>query len=167
MSKRNAMATLTRWVLGHKKLVVGLWIALAIAGVAAMGPAGKAFDEQFNIPGKEAFEANSQIVATYGNGGDVAPLVPVVSLPAGRTVDSPGVRAELERALGRVADRAPRGPHRVLRLHARPHLRLPRRPHDLRPGLRPRRGHGARPGRGAPGAGRARRRHRRRSARSR
>src|SRR5918994_6604668 len=107
MSKRSAMATLTRWVLGHKKPVVGLWIALAIAGVAAMGPAGKSFDEQFEIPGKEAFEANQQIVATYGSGGDVAPLVPVVSLPAGRTVDSPGVRAELDRALGRVADALP------------------------------------------------------------
>ena len=46
MSKRSAMVTLTRWVLGHKKLVVALWIALAIAGVAAVGSAGKSFDEQ-------------------------------------------------------------------------------------------------------------------------
>jgi RND superfamily putative drug exporter len=102
MSKRNAMATITRWVLGHKKLVVGLWVALAVAGVAAMGPADKSFEQQFNVPGKEAFAANSQIAATYGNGGDVAPLVPVVSLPEGKTVDSPGVRSELEGALAKV-----------------------------------------------------------------
>jgi hypothetical protein len=62
---------------------------LAVAGVAAMGPANKSFEEQFNIPGKEAFAANSQIAATHGNGGDVAPLVPVVPLPEGQTVDSP------------------------------------------------------------------------------
>ena len=102
MSERNAMATVTRWVLGHKKLVIGLWIAIALAGVAAMGPADKSFNEQFNVPGKEAFAANSQIAATYGNGGDVAPLVPVVSLPQGTTVDSPGVTAQLETALAKV-----------------------------------------------------------------
>ncbi len=96
------MITLTRWVLSHKPLVVAVWVTLAVAGVAAMGPADKAFEEQFNIPGKEAFAANSEIAAAYGNGGDVAPLVPVVTLPAGTTVDSPGVRADLEAALAKV-----------------------------------------------------------------
>src|SRR5688500_14402887 len=102
MSERNAMAALTRWVLGHKKLVAGLWVVLALAGIAAMGPADRSFNEQFNVPGKEAFAANSQIAATYGNGGDVAPLVPVVSLPEGKTVDSPGVTSQLEAALAKV-----------------------------------------------------------------
>jgi RND superfamily putative drug exporter len=101
MTESNAMARLTRWVLGHKKLVVTLWIALAVAGVAAMGPADRSFEQHFNVPG-EAFAANSRIAATYGSGGDVAPLVPVVSLPDGKTVDSPGVRAELEHALSKV-----------------------------------------------------------------
>jgi RND superfamily putative drug exporter len=101
MSKRNSMTTLTRWVLLHKKLVVGLWAILAVAGVAAMGPANKAFEEQFNVPG-EAFAANSQIAAIHGNGGDVAPLVPVVSLPEGKSVDSPGVQADLTAAMAKV-----------------------------------------------------------------
>jgi RND superfamily putative drug exporter len=83
MSERNAMETFTRWVMGHKKLVVALWVALALAGIAAMGPADKAFNQQFEVPGKEAFAANSQIAAAYGNGGDAAPLVPVVALPEG------------------------------------------------------------------------------------
>src|SRR5215218_6591480 len=103
----NAMATFTRWVLAHKTLVVGLWIVLAIAGVAAMGPADKSFSEQFNVPGKEAYAANSRIVATYGNGGDVAPLVPVVSLPEGESVDSAGVQAQLRTALAKVQTALP------------------------------------------------------------
>jgi putative drug exporter of the RND superfamily len=107
MSRRNAMATLTRWVLGHKLLVVALWVALAVAGVAAMGPVDRSFEQQFNIPGEEAFVANSQIAETYGNGGDVAPLVPVVALPDGKTVDSPGVRAELRNALARIEAAVP------------------------------------------------------------
>jgi putative drug exporter of the RND superfamily len=96
------MSTITRWVLDHKKLVVALWVVLAAAGVAATGPADKSFEQQFNVPGKEAFAANSQIAAIYGNGGDVAPLVPVVELPDGTTVDSPGVRSELDGALAKV-----------------------------------------------------------------
>ena len=51
MSERGAMTTLTRWVLGHRKLVVALWVVLAAAGVATMGPANRSFEQQFNIPG--------------------------------------------------------------------------------------------------------------------
>ena len=107
MSKRSAMTALTRWVLAHKKLVVAVWAVLTIAGIAAVGPANRSFEQQFTIPGKEAFAANSRIAAAYGNGGDVAPLVPVVSLPAGRTVDSPGVAADLASALARIRDAVP------------------------------------------------------------
>jgi RND superfamily putative drug exporter len=107
MPERNAMATLTRWVLGHRKLVVGFWVAVAVAGVAAMGPADRSFEQQFNIPGTEAFVANSQIVETYGNGGDAAPLVPVVSLPAGKTVDAPDVQADLAAVLQKIEAAVP------------------------------------------------------------
>ena len=107
MTERNAMATLTRWVLAHKKLVAGLWLVLALAGIAAMGPADRSFNNHFDIPGKEAFAANSQIAATYGNGGDAAPLVPVVSLPDGKTVDSPNVTDELDAALSKVESALP------------------------------------------------------------
>ena len=102
MSNRNAMTTITRWVLGHKKLVVGLWVVLAIAGFAAMKPAGNALSTTFNIPGSEAFSANARIAQVYGNGGDVAPIVPVVTLPRGMTVDSPGIAGELKAALAKV-----------------------------------------------------------------
>jgi len=102
MSNHTAMTSLSKWVLGHKRLVVGLWVVLAIAGVVAMKPASDALSTTFSIPGSEAFAANSRIAATYGSGGDAAPLVPVVSLPAGTTVDSPGVQAQLASALARV-----------------------------------------------------------------
>jgi RND superfamily putative drug exporter len=107
MSKRNVMTSLTRWVLGHKKLVVALWAVLTVAGVAATGPADRALEQQFTIPGKEAFVANSEIVKTYGSGGDATPLVPVVSLSPGTTVDSPGVRAELRAAMANIVAAVP------------------------------------------------------------
>jgi RND superfamily putative drug exporter len=96
------MNALTRFVLDHKRLVLGFWLAVTIAAFAAIGPAGSALSQQFDIPGREGFETNSELAAIYGAGGDVAPIVPVVTLPEGKTVDSPGVRAELDAALSKV-----------------------------------------------------------------
>jgi RND superfamily putative drug exporter len=93
---------LTRFVLDHKRLVLGAWLAVTIASFAAIGPAGSALSQQFNVPGREGFETNEQLAAIYGNGGDVAPMVPVVKLPQGTTVDSPGVGAQLAAALAKV-----------------------------------------------------------------
>jgi putative drug exporter of the RND superfamily len=97
------MTRVTEWVLAHKRLVVGFWFLVTVAAFAAIGRAGDALSEEFNtVPGREAFETNREIGAIYGNGGDVAPIVPVVTLPEGTTVDSPGVNEELEAALARV-----------------------------------------------------------------
>jgi RND superfamily putative drug exporter len=96
------MNVLTRFVLDHKRLVLGFWLAVTIAAFAAIGPAGKALSQQFGVPGREGFETNQELGAIYGNGGDVAPLVPVVTLPKGKTVDSPGITRQLDAALARV-----------------------------------------------------------------
>ena len=101
------MAILTRWVLAHKRLVVGFWVAVTLVAFAAIGPAQNALSPQFTVPGREGFETNRVLAATYGNGGDVAPLVPVVELPAGKTVDSPGVTRQLDAALAKVSAALP------------------------------------------------------------
>ena len=101
------MPALTRWVLGHKRIVLGFWLAVTIASFAAVKPAGEALSQQFSIPGREGYETNQQFDALYGNGGDVSPLVPVVTLPPGTTVDSPGVRAELDGAVARIGAALP------------------------------------------------------------
>ncbi|MEJ7793310.1 MAG: MMPL family transporter [Gaiellaceae bacterium] len=101
-SKRGLLHALTDWVLRHKRIVLGLWLVVWIAAVAALGPAGNSLSQQFNIPGREGFETNKQLAEIYGTGGDVAPIVPVVTLPAGTTVDSPGVRDQLDAALTKI-----------------------------------------------------------------
>src|SRR3954452_1309011 len=101
------MPALARWVLSHKNVVIGFWVIVTIAAFAAIGPAGKSLSQQFGVPGREGFETNRQIAAIYGSGGDVAPLVPVVRLPQGTTVDSPGVRQQFEVALARVKTALP------------------------------------------------------------
>jgi len=90
------MTALTRWVLAHRKLVVAFWIVLTVVGGLAASPAGRGMKQKFSVPGREGWEANVQIQKLYrGTGGNGSPLVPVVQLPAGRTVRTAAVRAEL------------------------------------------------------------------------
>jgi putative drug exporter of the RND superfamily len=90
------VSSLTRFVLAHKRLVILCWVVLAVAGAAAAGPASRALDPAFSVPGREGWETNVAIGKRYaGTGGNAAPLLPVVTLPRGTTVGSPGVREQL------------------------------------------------------------------------
>ncbi len=101
------MTALTRWVLSHKRLVIGVWVVITIAAFASIQPSSDALSQEFTVPGREGFETNREIVARYGSGGDVAPLVPVVTLPAPTTFDAPGVRAQFDAAVDRVRAAVP------------------------------------------------------------
>ena len=101
------MTRLADLILNHKRLVVAFWALVTVAAFVAVGPAGNSLSQEFNIPGREGFETNREIAEIYGNGGDVAPLVPVVTLPKGTTVDSAGVTAELAVALAKVKQAMP------------------------------------------------------------
>ena len=103
------MPALTRWVLAHKRIVVVSWILLTIAGIMAAGPATDALDPEFSVPDKEGWETNVAIAKRYrGTGGDTAPLIPVVKLAPGQTVDSPGVRADLKQIDERLTEALPK-----------------------------------------------------------
>jgi RND superfamily putative drug exporter len=101
-ARTHPLTLSTRWVLAHRRLVAGVWILVTVAAVAALKPAGDSLSKEFTVPGREGFETNREIASVYGNGGDVAPIVPVVTVPEGTTIDSPGVAAELEAALAKV-----------------------------------------------------------------
>src|SRR3954452_25291832 len=90
------MSALTRWVLAHKRMVTLFWVALTIIGMASVSSATKALDQKFSVPGKEGWETSVDITKLFhGTGGDTAPIVPVVSLPPGKTVNSPGIHSQL------------------------------------------------------------------------
>ncbi len=103
------MRSFTRWVLDHRRTVVVLWVAVTVAAFAAITPAVDALSSTFELPGRESTEAADQIEQRYGNGGNrvSGPLVTVVELPEGTTIDSPGVRAEAAAAFRAIADAVP------------------------------------------------------------
>ena len=107
VSEANKLGRLAQWVLAHRRLVTSGWLVLAVAGMFAAGPASKALTQQFSSPGRESFRANSEIARIYGNGGNGSVLVPVVTLPAGKTIGSPAVRGQLTRLDTRIAQVLP------------------------------------------------------------
>jgi uncharacterized membrane protein YdfJ with MMPL/SSD domain len=78
------VSSITRWVLAHKRAVALFWLALTVVGIGSASSATKAMNRKFTVPGREGWETNATIAKLFrGAGGDVAPLVPVVSLPRG------------------------------------------------------------------------------------
>jgi len=101
------MPALTRWILAHKRIVVIFWLILTVVGFGSASSATNALSQKFSLPGKEGYEANLRILRTYGTDPTNPPFVPVVTLPAGITVHSPGVKAQLAQAFARIAARTP------------------------------------------------------------
>src|SRR5450759_4192685 len=102
------MAPLTRWVLAHKRIVVIFWVLLTLIGMASAGSATKALKQKFSVPGKEGWVTNQQIAHDFhGTGGNSAPLLPVVTLPAGASAVSPPLPRELRDVHARVQSPLP------------------------------------------------------------
>ncbi len=91
------MSTLTRFVLRHKLLVVAFWLALAVAGGMTVSATTKRLSNSFAMPGA-AFRTDARIQALYRHNGTEDPTVPVITLPAGTTIRTPGVSARLAQA---------------------------------------------------------------------
>jgi putative drug exporter of the RND superfamily len=97
------MASITRWVLAHKRIVVAFWLVLTLVGMASAGSATKALKQKFSVPGKEGFVTNQQIAHDFhGTGGNTTPLLAVVTLPASAPVGSPAVEQGLRAVEARL-----------------------------------------------------------------
>ena len=91
------MSALTRFVLKHKLLVVAVWVGLAVAGAMTVGATTKRLTTTFAMPGA-AFRTDARMQALYLHNGAQDPIVPVITLPSGTTVHTPGVAATLDHA---------------------------------------------------------------------
>jgi RND superfamily putative drug exporter len=89
------MTSTTRSVLTHKRLVAVAWILITVAGIASIQSSTSSFSNKFTVPGREGFTTNDKILHIFHQGGRNAPIVPVVTLPAGTSVSSPAVRSGL------------------------------------------------------------------------
>src|SRR5216683_1481019 len=100
------MPALTRFVLRHKALVALFWVVVAAVGVMTISGTTHRMTNNFSMPG-QAFKVDNQIASQYGNGGDQAPYLPVITVPAGQKVTDPAVAAATGRAFAAVAQAIP------------------------------------------------------------
>lgn len=102
------LAAISRFVLGHKRLITSVWLVIFIASIALLQPSLDRLSENFARPGTESYEANVEILSRYnGIGALTDPVVPVIHLPDGTTVDDPGIREEIDATLASVLDVQP------------------------------------------------------------
>ena len=66
--------------------MIGCWLVLLVAGGISAGRVSDRLTFDFALPGQPGYETAKQIDATYGNGGNVAPSIFVVTVPSGQTV---------------------------------------------------------------------------------
>jgi putative drug exporter of the RND superfamily len=82
------MARLAAFVLHHRRWVMLFWLAMFIVGVGASGKATDRLTVDFSLPGQPGYETSVKILAQYGNGAAYQPYIPVVTVPAGTTVQA-------------------------------------------------------------------------------
>jgi RND superfamily putative drug exporter len=98
------MTALARLVLGHKRAIVLLWIALTLIGAYSANAVSSRWLEQFSIPGYSAYEANQRALKTFGT-GENAPLVAVFH-SEGDVTKAPGSSRRSRPRRGRTRARA-------------------------------------------------------------
>ncbi len=103
------MDALTTAVLRHRRIVGVIWLLLLVTGGAASAMLSSRLSQSFDNPGTPSAVADARIVREYHTGGAETPLVPVIVLPAGRTVYQPQVISGLRAGFAAVAALGPGG----------------------------------------------------------
>jgi putative drug exporter of the RND superfamily len=89
------MERLANYVVHHRRIVIGVWIALTAFGAFSAGQVADRWLEDFSIPGASAYDANQRAFAELGN-GEVFPRVLVLRAD-GDVTKMPGVEAAIEK----------------------------------------------------------------------
>ncbi len=90
------MDRLTYYVTHHRRIVIGIWIALTLFGVFASIQVSTRWLEKFSIPGESAYEANQRALVKLGN-GEIQPFVAVLKSD-GDVTTTPGVKEAIDAA---------------------------------------------------------------------
>ena len=89
------LGRLSRFVLAHRVWIGLFWLVVALAGFATSSTTVSRLSTSFSVPGREGVETSARIQSLYDISDEADTMVPVVQLPAGTTVDSPGIHDQL------------------------------------------------------------------------
>ena len=82
----SLLGRIARLVIAHRRLVIVAWVVIFIAGGAAASKVSSRLSTDFSLPGQPGYETALKILHLYGNGGENAPSILVVTVPAGQSV---------------------------------------------------------------------------------
>jgi RND superfamily putative drug exporter len=94
-------------IVQHRRIVGIVWLVLFIAGAAAASQVTRRLSTQFDVPGAASYQANLDILRTYGNGAQGYPDAVVITAPAGHTVIEPSVRTGVAESVAAVSALGP------------------------------------------------------------
>ncbi len=100
------IASLARFALAHRKLVIGLWAVVFLLGAFGASNVSNRLSYDFSLPGQPGYETALKIAHTYGNGGESPSSVIVVTVPEGRSVQ--GQSSEIAAAFAHARAAVPR-----------------------------------------------------------
>jgi putative drug exporter of the RND superfamily len=89
------MERLANYVVHHRRIVIGVWIALTAFGAFSAAQVADRWLEDFSIPGASGYDANQRAFAELGN-GELFPRV-LVLRAHGDVTKVPGVDAAIEK----------------------------------------------------------------------
>ena len=104
-----------RWgelVLRHRKVVMLLWLVVAVAGISVTGTVNNRLTVDFSLPGQPGDEAANKIIEAFHNGGNTSPLIATVTLPAGQKIT--GHEDAVAKSFAAIASADPQRPLRVV-----------------------------------------------------
>jgi putative drug exporter of the RND superfamily len=93
-----------RWgelVLRHRRIVMLVWLVVAVAGIAVTGKVNDRLTVDFSLPGQPGDKAANQIIEAFHNGGNTSPLIATVTLPNGEKLT--GHEDEVAKAFASLA----------------------------------------------------------------
>jgi RND superfamily putative drug exporter len=80
------MDRLSSFVLAHRRSIFVFWLVAFLAGGVAAGQVSKRLSYDFSLPGQSGYETAQKLIKAYDGANDYAAYVPVVTVPAGKTV---------------------------------------------------------------------------------
>src|SRR5215212_8849974 len=104
-----------RWgelVLRHRRIVMLVWLVVAIAGISVTSTVNDRLTVDFSLPGQPGDEAANKIIEEFHNGGNTSPLIATVTLPSGQTIT--GNEDAVAKAFAAIGSADPGQPMRVV-----------------------------------------------------
>jgi RND superfamily putative drug exporter len=106
-TSNRGLGRLARSLLRHRKIVGLFWLAVAVVGIALVGPIAGRLTSTTTFPGLPSYEAGLAVMHTYDNGGNISPTVVVVTLPANERAESARGRAALQATFATLSGEHP------------------------------------------------------------